>query len=477
MKKNQLKNFILITVLILATGGAMAYSSNKSGGFFSNWVSGSPHPHPGNDEILKASGHLVQNKVLLGSDGTVGLSLTLQADDLSAGDSPEARNVDMVIVLDRSGSMQGRKLNDARRAVLKLLANLSAEDRFAMVTYSDGVQIASGLVNVTQDNRVHLETAVNGVRAGGGTNLGAGLQAGIDMLRTPYRSNSAARVILISDGLANKGIIDPKSLAGIASAAVEGEFAVSTVGVGIDFNEQLMTAIADRGTGHYYYLENPAAFAEVFQKELYNTQSARISGLKIQIPVNTGITLSDAAGYPITVRNGQSVFYPGNLRSGQSRKLYLTLQIPTHRPQTFELGHIQIHYQHNGRSYVATLDESLTIACVDDQKEVYSSIDKTSWSEKIINEDFNRLKQEVASDIKSGKKQEALKKIENYHDEQEAVNTVVGSASVADNLDHDLKELKTMVKDTFEGEPADVGQKQKSNAKSLQYEGYRGRRQ
>ena len=157
--------------------------------------------------------------------------------------------------------------------------------------------------------------------------------------------------------------------------------------------------------------------------------------------------------------------------------MYLTLQIPTNRQKTFELDHIQIHYQHNDRSYVTTLDESLTIACVNDQKQVYSSIDKTSWSEKIINEDFNRLKQEVASDIKSGKKQEALKRIENYHDEQEAVNTVVGSASVADNLDHDLKELKTMVKDTFDGEPAVVRQKQKSNAKSLQYEGYRGRRQ
>ena len=112
-----------------------------------------------------------------------------------------------------------------------------------------------------------------------------------------------------------------------------------------------------------------------------------------------------------------------------------------------------------------------------DQRKVYSSIDKTSWSEKVINEDFNRLKQEVASDIRSGKQQEALKKIETYHDEQEAVNAVVGSAGVADNLDHDVKELKTMVKDTFKGAPAAVQQKQKSNAKSLQYEGYRGRRQ
>jgi Ca-activated chloride channel family protein len=477
MKKNQFKNFILITVLILATGGAMAYSSNKPGGYFASWFSGRLQPHTGGGEILKASGHLVQNKVLLGSDGTVGLSLTLQADDLATGDSPKVRNVDMVIVLDRSGSMQGNKLKDARRAVLKLLSKLTARDRFALVTYSEGVQIASGLINVTEENRAQLVSVVNGVRAGGGTNLGAGLQAGINLLTTPLRSGNSARVILISDGLANRGITDLKSLTGIALAAVEGEFAVSTVGVGVEFNEQLMTAIADRGTGNYYYLENPSAFAEVFQQEFFNTQTASITGLKIQMPVNTGITLSDAAGYPINIHNGQAFFYPGNLRSGQTRKLYLTLKIPTNRQRSFALDHIQIHYQHNDRSFVTTLDEPLTVACVDDQKKVYSSIDKTSWSEKVINEDFNRLKQEVASDIKAGKKQTALKRIEKYYDEQEAVNTVVGAASVTDNLDHDLKELKTMVKDTFQGAPAAVREKQKSNAKSLQYDGYRGRRQ
>ena len=108
---------------------------------------------------------------------------------------------------------------------------------------------------------------------------------------------------------------------------------------------------------------------------------------------------------------------------------------------------------------------------------VYSSIDKSSWSEKVIKEDFNRLKQEVASEIKAGRKQAALKRIETYHAEQETVNSVVGSASVADNLDHDVKELKELVKDTFSGAPTAVHQKQKSTAKSLQYDGYRGRRQ
>ena len=477
MKRTRLKNLLLISVLIAATGVAMAYSSNTIGVLRSHWIPDPSRHHAGDGGILGVSGHLVQNKVLQGSDGTVGLNLTLQVADLPSTGGGEARNVDMVIVLDRSGSMKGRKIEDARRAVLELLSSLSAQDRFALITYSDGVHIASGLSNVTAANRVHLASAVNTIRVGGGTNLGAGLQAGIDILTSLGHDTNAAKLILISDGLANKGLTDVKALSDIAAVAVEKEFAVSTVGVGIDFNEHLMTAIADRGTGRYYYLENPAAFAEIFQSEFYDTQTAAVTGLKIQIPMNSGITLADAAGYPIINHYDHLVFYPGNLRSGQTRKLFLTLKVPTNSQRTFKLEKLTLSYQYDSRAYETTLEEPFKIACVNDQKKVYSSINKTSWSEKVINEDFNRLKQEVAADIKSGKKQRALKKIEKYYEEQEAVNATVGSAHVAENLDKDLKELRTIVKDTFEGAPAAVQQKQKSNAKALQFEGYSGRRQ
>ena len=477
MKRTRLKNFLLISVLIAATGVAMAYSSNTIGILRSHWIPGPSRHHAGDDGILAVSGHLIQNKVLQGSDGTVGLNLTLQATELPSTNGHQARNVDMVIVLDRSGSMKGRKIEDARRAVLELLSSLSAEDRFALISYSDGVHIASGLSNVTDANRVGMASAVNTIRAGGGTNLGAGLQAGIDILISTGHHTNAAKLILISDGLANKGLTDVQALSDIAAIAVEKEFAVSTVGVGVDFNEHLMTAIADRGTGRYYYLENPAAFAEIFQREFYNTQTAAVTGLKIQIPTNSGITLVDAAGYPIIIHNDHLVFYPGNLRSGQTRKLFLTLKVPTNSQKTFELEKLKLSYQHGNQTYEITLEESFKIACVNDQKKVYSSINKTSWTEKVINEDFNRLKQEVAADIKSGKRQQALKKIEKYHEVQETVNAAVGSAPVAENLDKDLKELKSFVKDTFEGAPAIVRQKQKSNAKTLQFEGYSGRRQ
>jgi Ca-activated chloride channel family protein len=477
MKPKQLKNFLLIAMLIAVTGVAMAYSSKLPGIFSRHPAASAPSHRTVKDDVIKVSGHLIQDKVLLGSDGMVGLNLTLQAAEIALTANGESRNVDLVIVLDRSGSMKGRKINDAREAILQLLPSLSAKDRLGLVTYSDGVQIATGLLNVTTENRERLAAAVYGVRVGGRTNLGAGLQAGINLLNSSIHGANAAKVILISDGLANRGVTGVSDLGNLAALAVEREFVVSTVGVGAEFNEHLMTTIADKGTGSYYYLENPAAFAEVFQQEFYDTRAAIVSSLKIQIPTRDGVTLVDAAGYPLSRQNGHVVFYPGSLRSGQIRQLYLTLQVPTNSERDFALNNIRITYHYNNQAFATALDEPLKIACVNDRRRVYSSIDKKGWSDKVINEDFNRLKQEVAADIKSGNKRQAMDRIQKYHGEQEALNAVIGSQQVADNLDKDLKELTTYVEETFQGAPAAVREKQKSNAKALQYEGYRGRRQ
>ncbi|MDH3802387.1 MAG: hypothetical protein OEU80_09915, partial [Deltaproteobacteria bacterium] len=116
------------------------------------------------------------------------------------------------------------------------------------------------------------------------------------------------------------------------------------------------------------------------------------------------------------------------------------------------------------------------IACVKDQQEVYSSIDKSEWEEKVVKEDINRLREEVATDIKKGSKKKALRRIEEYFQAQQSVNAVVASPKVATSLDKDLGGLRDMVEDTFQGAPQEVELKQKKNSKVLQYEGYSGRR-
>jgi Ca-activated chloride channel family protein len=435
-----------------------------------------PKVKPVSNGVLTLSGNLTQNKVLFGGDGLTALSLTMTAAEILNPDRGDVRHVDMVIVLDRSGSMGGEKIADAKQAALNLLSSLSARDRFGLVTYSDGVQRYSNLVRVTPANRERLRSLIRRISAGGATNLGAGLQEGINLLQSVRENGNVRKVILISDGLANRGIVDPVSLGNMASISVEKEFAVSTVGVGTDFNEHLMTLIADRAAGNYYYLENPNSFAEVFRKEFSLSRSVVATAVEVRIPLVDGVSVVSASGYPVEFKSNQAVIRPGDLLSGQNRKLFLTLRVATHKEQTLEIDGIRVHYRQKGQPFVATLTEPFQIACVKDRKEVFSSIDKNEWEEKVLKEDFNRLREEVAADIKKGRKAEALKRIDNYYGEQQRVNSVVGSGKVATSLEGDLEDLRAQVKDTFQGAPQAVQLKQKKNSKALQYEGYKGRR-
>jgi Ca-activated chloride channel family protein len=475
MKPKYLKALLFIGCLIVITGAAMAYS-NRGNPWMPN-LSKDPNPDNINKNgLISLTGHLVQDKVLQGGVGTVDVALSLHVDDMLNPNKGNAHNADMVIVLDRSGSMKGSKIRNAKRAILNLLSDLSEKDRFALIAYSDRVEKYSDLVSVTGVNRRRLISLVNRMWADGRTNLGAGLQTGINTLLKAKKMGNTGKIILISDGLANQGITDSFSLGNMASIAVEKEFSVATVGVGTEFNEQLMTCIADQGAGNYYYLKNPRVFAEVFQKEFYNSRATVATAVEIQIPLKNGMSLVNASGYPIKITKDHALFHPGNLHSGQTRKLFLTFKMPTRKQRTFEINGITVRYIHKGQAYNALLPESLQIACVKNQREVISSIDKEEWEKQVVQDDYNKLKDEVSMDIKDGKEKKALDRIQTYYRKKQQINTFVGSGKVAKNLDQDLNELRHFVKDTFKGNPETVMQKQKANSKALQYEGYKGRR-
>jgi Ca-activated chloride channel family protein len=458
---------IAIGTLILATVTVMAYA-----GRFTATPPAVPPTHRAQAGIVTLAGHLVQGSVFTGSDGRAGLELILTAEDVFKKAAGRVQGADLAVVLDRSGSMQGEKLENARQALLHLLSGLGEADRFALFSYANGIQKHCDFLPVSGANRALIDSAIRSVFAGGGTNLGAGLGAGIDLMRAASRPGRPGRVILISDGLANQGIVDPGTLAGMAAAAAGREFAVSTVGVGADFNEFLMTLLAERGAGNYYYLENPAAFAEVFQKEFLATSTAAATGMKVSVSLPEGARLTDAAGYPVSMNGNTAVFYPGSLRSGQTRRLFLTFQVPTAAEARFDISRIALSFVHQGETHEAVLERTFTIACVADEKAALSSIDPARWERKVLGDDYSRLKQEVAADIKAGDKDGALKRIDRYRRERQAVNAVVKSDAVGKNLAGEVTELEARVDKTFEAPAA----AQNAEVKALQYEGYSGRR-
>jgi len=421
-------------------------------------------------------GALVQDKVLRGSEGTVTLALTLEGGAPPPERRPADRGVDLVVVLDGSGSMSGPKIADALEALRGLAAELAPQDRLGLVTYSDQAETRVRLRPMTEDHRRELLAALDEVGTGGSTNLGAGLQNGLDLILAAGGQGRSRRVLLISDGLANRGVTDPLSLGRMAAGGPAADAAVSTVGLGREFNEVLMTAIADQGAGTYHYLEDPAAFGELFRSSYRLAGRTAVSGLEVAVPLPPGVSLIHAGGYPVQVAAGRAVFRPGSLAYGQTRTLHLTFKVPTRQTGSTILEGVALSGRCAGEPWSTVLTERFTVACVTDPAAVLSSVRREAWAAKVLQEDFSRLKEEVADEIRRGDKDQALERIRRYREETAAVNRQVASGRVAANLEQEVGDLQHTVQETFAGAPAAIAAKQQQNAKALHYDGYQKRR-
>jgi Ca-activated chloride channel homolog len=466
------RSLIAILGLIVATTATLAILSAMG-----TQATGTPVISPTAASAgLTVSSEVVQEKILKNGDGRVTVALSLAAQRLPETTSVPTPATDLVIVLDRSGSMEGQKLGDACQAVIGLIDRLGPGDRLALVTYSDGVQTLSPLTSVTAANHRQLVSLAREVVSGGGTNLGGGLRQGIDLLLGMSGGERQRKVILISDGLANQGITDPAALGRMAAVAVENRFSVSTVGVGLDFNETLMTAIADHGAGSYHFLEDPQSFARVFENELMASRRVAVADLQLRIPLSAGVTLTDAGGYPVHQENGVAVVHPGDLLSGQQRSIFLTFSVPTDTLGTIHLGRLQMQYVFNGQSQQFDAPAPLTVACVADPAVAMASINKVAWTDQVVKDEFSQLKEKVAADIRDGDKSAAKMHIREYEVKQTAINSVVGSGRVAENLTTDVQALRNQVDETFAAPPAARAEKKKQVSKSLQYDSYKLRR-
>ena len=175
--------------------------------------------------------------------------------------------LNLAIVIDRSGSMQGPKLREAKRCVVDLIQRMHSEDQVGLVQYDDQVDTVLPLTPVDQVSGI-IDTLVQGITANGGTDLHAGWLRGGEMLAPKAGNQSTCHTILLSDGQANRGLTNTDRICEQVSALAGAGVTTSTVGLGADFNEELMTAIAQAGHGSAHYGERAIDLAETFEAEI-----------------------------------------------------------------------------------------------------------------------------------------------------------------------------------------------------------------
>jgi Ca-activated chloride channel family protein len=409
------------------------------------------------------SGELDRTAVLAGGDGLVGIELAIRGGAGAAG-AAERMPSDLVVVLDQSGSMAGEKIFHARAAIRELISALAPEDRFALVCYSSGAYTALPLSPAEDSARESWLSVVEGIYPGGGTNLSSGLDLGLEIADENRGAGRTTRVILISDGLANQGDTSLSGLRARARRAALGEYTLTTIGVGEDFDEQLMATLADAGTGNYYYIQSGDDLARIFSDEFETARESVARGLAVSILPAAGVEVVDAAGYPLERgAEGETVFRPGTLFAGQDRRIWVTLRARSRSEGTFELGRFALEYTEGDERKSLRFSEVPRIAVVADQDDFYASVDPESWSRSVTVDQYNDLRRKVAAELKAGDAGAAKTRIEAFRDRTEEMNEKIQSPGVAAQLET-LRSLGYEVDDHASGRrtmaPAEIKQLQ-----------------
>lgn len=224
-----------------------------------------------------------------GEDNVVEVLVRIQAPDAPTGHAASRPPQAIALVIDRSGSMAGRPLAEARRCANYLIGMLRPGDSVSLVQFDNRVQRLVPAVPLGDGSM--LRTAIAGIHAGGNTNLHGGCREGAATLGE-VRGDGLKRVILLSDGQANEGVTDEQEISvQCARWAAEG-VTTSTYGLGNRFNEELMVAIARAGVGNHYYGDTAEDLMEPFEQELELLGNLCLRDLRLKVTVPDGVEVT-----------------------------------------------------------------------------------------------------------------------------------------------------------------------------------------
>lgn len=274
------------------------------------------------------------------NDATVNLLLELVAPAAVALERPP---LDVVCVIDKSGSMRGEPLEAVKAAVAHLLRLAGPDDRIGVVAFDDGVELVLALDRHDPDRAADR---VASIHSGGMTNLSGGWLKGIEMLESSKRPDALSRVIVLTDGQANVGETDLDRLAGIASAARSGSITTSTIGFGGNHDERLLSVVADQGGGNYYWCAGADNVPAIFNEEFAGLASVVAQNVSVELRPSSGVIgMRVLNEFPITEVPGGVQIALGDAYGSERRRVVAEFLLPVvHDAGAYPLGEIVVRW-------------------------------------------------------------------------------------------------------------------------------------
>ncbi|GAB6095594.1 VWA domain-containing protein [Desulfatiferula olefinivorans] len=277
-----------------------------------------------------------------GEAQTVVLKVTLAAPPAPVAHQRPA--VNLSLVLDRSGSMSGDKIAKAREAAMEAVRRLSPRDIFSLVVYDD--QVRTLIPAQPVENIEAIIAKIRTIEPGGSTALFGGVSQGAAEIRKHLSGDYIHRIILLSDGLANVGPQTPEDLGRLGAALVKERISVTTVGVGTDYNEDLMARLSQQSDGNIYFVERSADLPGIFTAELGSVLNVVATGVKLIIELPDQVSPLSIIGRDGRIRGREVELFMNQLYGDQEKYALLDVRLPrTENGKKMEIARARVYYE------------------------------------------------------------------------------------------------------------------------------------
>ncbi len=295
--------------------------------------------------------------------------------------APEARTertripLNLALVIDRSGSMADGKLEQAKNAVAEILALMQPSDSVTIVDFDDRVTLTAGTDSVTPAAREELVQAVQRLEPRGSTDLGSGWLMGCECVARLQARNRINRTLLLTDGQANQGMTSVDELSGHAAALFERGIATSTFGIGEDFNEYLLEAMANKGGGNYYFIDSHQALPKILMTEFKDLAAVTLKNVVLDLAFPSDVNVELLGDWRSDLDDNHLRIFLSDLSANRKVTLFLKLLTPPGSGQVVMTGLVHGQDEENKPFQVSC---ELTLQ--------YASVDKVALAEASRNE-------------------------------------------------------------------------------------------
>lgn len=284
--------------------------------------------------------------------------------------------VNVAIVLDKSGSMEGQKIEKAREAALAVVDRLNDRDIMSLVSYDSTVSVLIPATKVS--DRAGIRARIQSLMAGGSTALFAGVSKGAAEVQKFLEPDRVNRIVLLSDGLANVGPSAPEDLGELGASLFKSGISVTTIGLGLDYNEDLLALLARRSNGSHLFAQEAADLTAKFDLEFGDVLStvAQDTVVRFKCSEGTGVRPVRVLGREGTVDGAQVTVNMGQLFSSQDKYVIIELEAPALKAGNYlNLGEGSVEYRNLISGETVTESHVVPITFSASQEEVDHATD------------------------------------------------------------------------------------------------------